>query len=130
LPKTHKQLVGQLGEDVATLFLEKRGYKIVDRNYLKPWGEIDIVAKKGNTHHFVEVKSFLASGTLSVPDADRYEAEENVHERKMKRLQKVIDTYIDHHALGESDFVIDVVVVEIDRVARKARVRLIEDVAL
>jgi Holliday junction resolvase-like predicted endonuclease len=48
---------GNLGEDVACLFLMKHGFKIVGRNYLKPWGEIDIIAEKSEKLYFVEVKS-------------------------------------------------------------------------
>lgn len=54
---TEKQKIGQIGEDCACKYLEKCGFKILERNYLKKWGEIDIVAKKGNKLHFVEVKS-------------------------------------------------------------------------
>lgn len=46
-----------LGEDVATKYLSSKGYKILDRNYSKRYGEIDIVAKKQNTLVFVEVKT-------------------------------------------------------------------------
>lgn len=51
---------GNLAEDFACMFLVKNGYSIVDRNYLKKWGELDIVAKKGATFHFIEVKSSLS----------------------------------------------------------------------
>jgi|SRR3989344_2032763 len=49
--------VGKLGEDIACKFLVKRKFKIVERNYRKPWGELDIVAEKNHTLHFVEVKT-------------------------------------------------------------------------
>ncbi len=55
--QTEKQIVGKIGEDCACKYLQKLGYKIVDRNYLKKWGEIDIVAQKDKKLHFVEVKS-------------------------------------------------------------------------
>ncbi len=54
---TDKQKIGKIGEDCACKYLENAGYKIIDRNYLKKWGEIDIVAKKGKKIHFIEVKS-------------------------------------------------------------------------
>ena len=44
--KKHRQYVGKLGEDVASLFLMKQQFDVIDRNYLKKWGEIDIVAKR------------------------------------------------------------------------------------
>lgn len=54
---TEKQKIGQIGEDCACEYLEKNSYKIIERNYLKKWGEIDIIAKKGSKIHFVEVKA-------------------------------------------------------------------------
>ena len=40
--------VGRIGEQVACSFLVRKGYTIIDRNYRKPWGEIDVIAEKGN----------------------------------------------------------------------------------
>jgi Holliday junction resolvase-like predicted endonuclease len=49
--------VGKIGEDTAARFLVKQGFMIVERNYWKKYGEIDIVAKKKGVIHFVEVKT-------------------------------------------------------------------------
>lgn len=61
--------LGKLGEDIATDYLKKHGYKIIDRNFSDRYGEIDIVALEssstGDTLVFVEVKArkSLAFGT-------------------------------------------------------------------
>jgi putative endonuclease len=47
----------RLGEEIATKFLTKKGYQIVDRNFRKGYGEIDIVATHNNVLVFVEVKT-------------------------------------------------------------------------
>lgn len=52
-----KKNIGNMGEDMACDFLEKEGYTIIKNNYRKTIGEIDIVAKKNNTIHFIEVKT-------------------------------------------------------------------------
>jgi len=55
--------VGKIGEEIAVKFLKEKGYQILDRNYRfqipgdLQRGEIDIVAKKGDTISFVEVKA-------------------------------------------------------------------------
>ena len=66
-PPTDKQILGKTGEDYACDYLRKSGYIVVERNYLKKWGELDIIAKKNKKLHFIEVKSvsrtFLPSVT-------------------------------------------------------------------
>ena len=48
---------GDLGEDFAEMFLVKHSYRILDRNYRKKFGEIDIVASRDNVVSFIEVKT-------------------------------------------------------------------------
>ncbi|MFA5997216.1 MAG: YraN family protein [Candidatus Paceibacterota bacterium] len=54
---TIKQNVGRLGEDIAIKHLENKGFTIICLNYRKKCGEIDIIAKKREITHFIEVKS-------------------------------------------------------------------------
>lgn len=48
---------GKGGEDLAVSHLKRKGYKIIDRNFRTPRGEIDIVARHRDTLVFVEVKT-------------------------------------------------------------------------
>ena len=48
---------GKWGEDKAAEFLKGKGYSIIERNYRCRWGEIDIIAERAGTVHFVEVKT-------------------------------------------------------------------------
>ena len=51
------QKFGEQGESLATWYLKKKGYKIIEQNYRSHLGEIDIIAKEKKTIVFVEVKS-------------------------------------------------------------------------
>ncbi len=51
------QNVGRQGEEEAVRFLHSQGYKIVERNFKKPQGDIDIVALDGDVLVFIEVKT-------------------------------------------------------------------------
>ncbi|PIW74862.1 MAG: YraN family protein, partial [Candidatus Portnoybacteria bacterium CG_4_8_14_3_um_filter_44_15] len=63
---SEKRKTGDLGEGIAAKYLENNGYKIIERNYRKNWGEIDIVARKDDCLIFVEVKTMQkTSGDLA-----------------------------------------------------------------
>jgi putative endonuclease len=49
--------LGKNGESIAARHLEQHGYRILTRNYRSPAGEIDLVARQGETIVFVEVKT-------------------------------------------------------------------------
>ena len=53
----HNQILGNQGEELAANFLKKNKYKIINRNYRTPYGEIDIIARKNKLIVFVEVKT-------------------------------------------------------------------------
>ena len=48
---------GKIGEDLACQYLQKQGYKIIERNFLIRGGEIDIIALDGQTLVYIEVKT-------------------------------------------------------------------------
>jgi len=125
--KTEKRKIGDLGEKLAAIWLQKQGYIIIARNYLKKWGELDIVACKEKVLHFVEVKSVKRLHGEGVSD-ERYEAEENVHHWKLKRLYRVIDIFLENYQLEDAEWQLDVAVVELDDERREGKVRIIEDV--
>lgn len=56
IPTSSPTSLGNRGEDAATQYLVKNGFSIVERNWKTKACEIDIVAKKGDILHFVEVK--------------------------------------------------------------------------
>lgn len=53
----NRHAIGKLGEDIASDYLEKKGYKIIERNFSCMQGEIDIIAQDKKEKVFVEVKT-------------------------------------------------------------------------
>lgn len=52
-----KKTIGKLGEEKAAVYLSSKGYEILERNYGRYSGEIDIVALKDDILIFIEVKT-------------------------------------------------------------------------
>ena len=123
---------GAAGEEIACKYLVRRGFAIVERNYLKKWGELDIVAKYKGMLHFIEVKSVIGS-IKDVKDDVRvgYKPEDNVHIRKQGRLRRAIQSYLQERGYSiETDFCFTIAIVVMDIKLRRAKVRLIENVVL
>lgn len=78
--------LGRIGERCATKFLIKNHYFIIDRNWQVGFGEIDIVARKGNSLVFIEVKTRNEN--------DGFRALDAVDLEKQEKLIKLIDFYI------------------------------------
>ena len=91
---TERQRIGEMGENLACQYLEEKGYKVIGRNYLKKWGEIDIICQKGKILHFIEVKSVTRSLSNVTHVTDTYSPEDNMHPWKLKRLSRVIQSYL------------------------------------
>lgn len=126
--RTAKRKLGDIGENLACEFLTRRGFEILDRNYLKKWGELDIVAKKGDLIHFIEVKS-VSCERLSDTNKDKYRPEDNMHPWKLKRLARVMQTYLLDKNL-DLDFQLDLITVKIDEQHRKGRVDMLENIVI
>ena len=98
---------GHLSESIVCDTLVSQGFEVIERNYLRKWGEIDIVARKDGELHFVEVKSdFRGRGS------DGYRPEEQVHDLKRGRLRRTIATYLVERKYGlDHPFIFDVIVI-------------------
>lgn len=92
---------GQEAEDKACSYLKEQDFFIVEQNfYAKKLGEIDIIAKKNDTYHFIEVKS----------STDYESAINNISPSKISKLKRSIDYYLQSKKLNVS-FCIDVIIV-------------------
>jgi putative endonuclease len=101
--KMSNKETGKRGEDIAALYLKKRGYRLTDRNYRCPLGEIDIVARDGEDVVFVEVKSRKS--------LDFGEPEAAVNRKKQIKLSKIALTYINENDIDNRNARFDVVAV-------------------
>ncbi len=102
-PSDPRRQLGDRGEDLAAAALRQQGYKILERNYVTPLGEIDLVARQGQVLVVVEVKT-RKSARFGSP-------QEGVSITKQGRLRRLADYYLKAKRLTGTPVRFDVVAV-------------------
>lgn len=132
------QKIGEIGENIAVRFLVKHGFSIIERNYTKKWGELDIVALKKNKIYFIEVKSVSTISFETLSDNKTYcgatknfRPEENMHPRKLQRMSRAIQTYlISRKKYQGLEWQVDLLVVYLDLNNKKAKIKVVENIII
>jgi putative endonuclease len=107
MQKSNKREFGRIGENIAVKFLEKKGYQIIERNYFKRCGEIDIIAKINKIIVFIEVKTLKNENFLNL-----FETISNI---KKIRIIKIVKIWLcKEHRQIDSNFRIDFVGIVFD----------------
>ncbi|MFH0755463.1 MAG: YraN family protein [bacterium] len=132
--KKNNKKTGNLGEGLACRFLMKHNFDIIEKNYLKKCGEIDIIAKNKGKIHFIEVKSVSCE---TIPDVsgetnnNSYKPEDNVHRWKLQRLAKTIQIYLAEKKVSpETKWQFDIITVYIDKKRLISKISILENIIL
>lgn len=96
-----KLLLGKQGERVAELYLQRKGYKVVERNYRCSGGELDLIALDRRVVVFVEVKTRTGLGFGTPLEAVEF--------RKQRRMIRAAQFFLAEKKLQERDARFDVV---------------------
>lgn len=113
---TKEKELGRRGEEAAFQFLRKKGYRIIEKNYVCKMGEMDIIAKEKDTLVFIEVKT-RTSSLFGPPQLA-------VNFSKQRQLSKVALNYLKEKRLGDVKARFDVVAILLDQ---KEEVELIQN---
>lgn len=118
--------LGSFGEEKAIDYLQKNHYQIIQRNFRKKWGEIDIVARDKRTKEivFVEVK------TRQLGCANGLNPEEALTSEKVRRLKRAFLSYLNRYNLEDKPWRFDFIAVEIDDFNQKPTIRHYKDIFL
>jgi putative endonuclease len=110
---------GRLGEAFAAEYLVRQGYEILEKNYRRQFGEVDIVARDRGTLVFVEVKT-RHSHLYGAPV-------EAVDKRKQRQLSKIAQGYLLSCQLHDTAARFDVIGVTLDKNNQPAQIELIRN---
>lgn len=124
MDKTTGKEFGFLAENIAARHLESKGYEVIERNYRRPWGEIDLIAKSDDVVVFVEVKA------NSRGFAGNFEPELRVDHRKVAKIARTAQLYLgDDPKASDIEWRVDVVSVTFDELAKKAKIKHFKNIA-
>lgn len=133
----HRKWIGAIGEALIVKHLKGKGFVHIESNYLKKYGELDIIMENNGITHFIEVKtvshemSRSSTGTYKfIRQLDAFTPEENVSPRKMHKISRMIRVYIEEHRISEGEWQFDVGVVYLDIKNQKAVIKLIKDIPI
>lgn len=93
--------LGRNGEDLANSLYRRAGYQVVERNYRVPEGEIDLIARRGSTVVFCEVKTRRTDHWGAPVEAVAW--------RKQERLRRLAARWMRERGAGEAEVRFDVV---------------------
>lgn len=105
---TERTQLGMRAEEAVCRWLTDGGYRVLDRNWRRPWGELDIVAMLGGVIHVIEVKASarLLTGFDPVLRADA---------RKMHKVKRTAQTWLSHHRYApDTEWQLDIISVIMD----------------
>ena len=95
--------MGRDAEAAACRELQRNGYRILDRNWRRPWGELDVVAERAGVIHFIEVKGSLRR-------TDGFEPYLRADGLKMTKVRRTARTWLAAHSMTEdTEWQMDVV---------------------
>ena len=120
---TEKERIGHLGETLSAKYLQKRGYRIIERNFKQlPWGEIDIIAQKEKYLFFVEVKT-------STDFSSDYLVEKKIDSHKKNALRHIINIYLaKRHLPLDTWWQIDAIIVRINFSKKTFKLKHLENI--
>lgn len=115
---------GFYAETVASHYIQKKGYALLDRNYRKPWGEIDIIARDHDVIVFIEVKANTKDFGFA------FSPEIRVDRKKMSKIIKTASLYLEFELKElNCEWRIDIVSVTITEGSQKASITHFKNVA-
>jgi putative endonuclease len=119
---TKNKKIGNLGEELAVIFLKKKNHKILKRNWEKAKiGEIDIISQKDGVYYFTEVKT-------TTNDKKKYSPLDHLDKEKIRKFQKIVNYYLIENNLIEEDFQLAAILVYLQPDTKKAKINFIENI--
>ena len=101
---------GQRGERIAASWLISHGYRVIERNWRRPCGELDVIVERNGEIIAIEVKT-RRGDAMGAP-------EEAITPAKQRKLIATLQTYMMERGMEQAPYRIDVIAVRLDSAGR------------
>jgi Holliday junction resolvase-like predicted endonuclease len=119
----HTTILGLEAEKAVGKHLRSLGYTLLDSNWRRPWGELDLVVVRDRVIHFVEVKA----STRSTPG---FEPFLRADARKMHKVRRTAQTWLSAHRYGpDTEWQMDIASVIMKPAPAEPDIELFEQVS-
>ncbi len=143
--------IGRIGEDIACRYLKSKGYNVLEKNFKRKWGEIDIICSKdfgdkssmwnkgmnvlanvlrrafvnkNNVPHGTTQPKIIFVEVKTLKSDDQLKPEDNLTADKQKKLIRTCQLYLSEKRLDpDIDWQIDAILINLDVVNRKAKLK-------
>lgn len=120
---TERTKLGLAAEEAVCRYLRNRGFSVLDRNWRRPWGELDVVAMCGAVVHFVEVKA----SSRRLAGFDPFVRADG---RKMHKVSRTARTWLAYRRYGpETEWQMDVASVIMDPAVAEPEIEFFEQIS-
>lgn len=117
--KSSNLQTGNKGEDIASKYLQEKGFKIIDRKWKKDFGELDIVATKNKITYFIEVKTQFENQQTSPVD--------ELTQSKISKLKNLVSGYSMYHPDIPQKFMLSAICIWLDYDKNPTKIQWIEN---
>lgn len=118
--KKYNYNLGKIGETIAEKYFKQKSFIIIEKNFYTKWGEVDIIAKKNDILHFIEVKT-RTNLNYGQPEAA-------VTKYKYKRTKRAVLIYLNKNHLANNLYQIDALGILYNPQINQAKIRFFPNI--
>jgi len=117
------QKIGEIGESIASSFIETKGFDIIERNYTRKTGEIDIVTRENGKYVFIEVKTVSCEIIGKKVHLFGFKPESQFHVKKITKFLSAVKTFSRENNINVFETRVDLICVYLDSKNMKSLVK-------
>jgi putative endonuclease len=127
----NKKHIDKLGEDIASIYIRRKGYVVLDRDYYHKLGDINLVAEEKGNLYFIQVKTATCLRDVNHETIrGMYRIDRGLETLRLRKMEGIVRPYLEKYNLQGKPWSYSVIVVYLNEIQQKARVYLLKDMII